>query len=107
MDVNELMDSLIVSRRLFELNLYDYLVTAETEYLTDFWEPIKVALDKKVIIGFKKIYEESECSICCTSKFFFREMPCCKQKFCINCINTWFTESVKCPFCKQDIREIT
>ena len=42
-----------------------------------------------------------------TSKFFFREMPCCKQKFCINCINTWFTESVKCPFCKQDIREIT
>jgi len=25
---------------------------------------------------------------------------------CSSCVNRWFKESVKCPFCKQDIREL-
>lgn len=71
----------------------------------DFWDPVKVTLsdeDKK----FKFTDETWECFICREERTKKTEMECCKQSLCDSCVENWFNkESVKCPFCKKDIRE--
>ena len=70
----------------------------------DFWDPVKVTVsdDKK----FKFVDESWECFICREERTKKTEMECCKQALCDSCVKNWFNkESVKCPFCKKDIRE--
>lgn len=69
----------------------------------DFWEPVKITTDKEKFI----FYEESwECIICRENRNKKTDLKCCKQSLCDICVEEWFTkESIKCPFCKKDIRE--
>lgn len=49
------------------------------------------------------------CSICQDSIIIgnrIRTLNACNHTFHINCIDTWFTQNVRCPVCRHDIREI-
>ena len=72
----------------------------------DFWEPVKVTLSNNVINSMKELHQTNECTICSDTKDLFKEMPCCKNKICDECTIKWFNESVCCPYCKKDIREL-
>jgi len=50
-----------------------------------------------------------ECTICVlplSKNVYIRKLPCC-HVFHKNCIDKWLLEySVKCPLCKQDVRDL-
>jgi len=84
--------------------LSDILTVQTISVPPDFWEPVKVTVgdDKK----FEFTDEIWECFICREERTKKTEMECCKQALCESCVENWFNkESVKCPFCKKDIRE--
>ena len=98
----EQLEQLILERNNYELMLYDYLLFVPD----DFWEPVKIKLD---YIKLNKLVTNDcleTCIICCFDKNKFVEMKCCKNSICTNCTDYWFNESVRCPFCRQDLREI-
>ncbi len=96
------MEQLIRSRREYENFLYDTLIN---EFIPEsFWEPVKVFLDFNKILCFKELNVDSECLICSEQKEEYRVVPCCNNYFCKECTFRWFSESVKCPFCKNDLR---
>ena len=70
----------------------------------DFWEPVKITTS---VESFEYADEEWECFICCAERTKKTQLKCCKQSLCDYCVTEWFSkESVNCPFCKKDIREI-
>lgn len=72
----------------------------------DFWEPVKVGLDKIYIDNFEILHSNCDCFICTNYVDYVIILPCCNKEMCITCINRWFKESVFCPYCKTDIREL-
>lgn len=97
---------LIRERADFEFQLYDYLIITNVNPFIipdSFWESVKVEFagvkDLEDTIG------EDICFICTEKHLNFKKVTCCKQKLCNGCCYQWFKESVKCPFCFQDIRE--
>jgi len=104
-EINTVFDiqfrNLLRERNIFELQVYDYLVNP---YMVpnDFWEPVKVSLD---ISQLNQMSIKDNCIICTNDSNFFRELKCCKNKLCNGCAERWFSQSVKCPFCVQDLRE--
>jgi len=99
------MEALIQERREYELLIYDYLVSPIIP--DEFWDPVMIGLDEQNKTKLKTVYEYNECIICCYNKHFYKEMPCCKNNICSGCVDTWFNKSVRCPFCKHDLRELT
>jgi hypothetical protein len=96
------MDNLIRSRQDFENYVFDTLISS---LIPDtFWDPVKVFLDFNKILCFKELIVDSECLICCEQKKEYQLVPCCNNSFCKDCVFKWFSESVKCPFCKTDLR---
>ena len=97
-----------LNRFLVERTLLQHLRTNIFEDPTtddSFWEPVKVGIlfDQKLL----STGNHSEiCFICSDSFEKISELPCCKKEMCENCIEKWFNESVKCPYCKQDLIEI-
>ena len=89
----------------FENRLYDYLSrTIEPIILNEsFWEPVRV--NYKHTKELNDIIGEDTCCICTDKHLNFKQLHCCKQKMCNGCSYTWFDNSVKCPYCFQDIRE--
>lgn len=70
----------------------------------DFWEPVKITTE---IENFNFINENWECHICREERNKKTQLKCCKQNICDYCVENWFNkESIHCPFCKKDIREI-
>ena len=120
------MEQLLRSRQQFENLLYDFLINVnennetinlneinETNNLTlinvipeDFWEPVVVCLSTQEIENLETVTKDCECLICKESKQQFKNLKCCNNDICGECINHWFNVSVYCPFCKQDQREI-
>ena len=100
------IQNLILERNLFEIQVYDYLVDPFLFISEDFWEPVKVGLSVEQISKCEELVEQDECIICTNICNTFRKLDCCNNKLCTNCINNWFTESVRCPFCICDIREL-
>ena len=114
---DESLEELIAERRRFENELYDYLTEPLISFLENingavngvtganeaFWEPVKV--------GYKDVKDlpddigEDTCVICMESHLNFKKVRCCQQKMCNGCCYEWFKESVKCPYCFQDLRE--
>ena len=103
----------------FENYIYHYLITDiaditgitpellfEESFIPEsFWDPVSVCLTPEQINNFKIIIcEEIECLICKDNKTNFKNISCCNNKICLDCINTWFNKSVFCPFCKVDQR---
>ena len=97
------LEDLIQRRRLFELEMYDLLVSPLIFYdQEDFWEPVKIQLKKEL----KSINITDTCVICTDLQHEFKIVDCCNQKLCSSCSKKWFDQSVKCPYCFQDLREI-
>ena len=72
--------------------------------LADFWEPVKITVE---LDTFEFTEEDWECFICRDERSKKTSLKCCNQFLCDVCTESWFTkESVRCPFCKKDIREI-
>jgi len=112
-DLNLSLDELIRQRALFEINLYDYLVNPfvfiqeeiiQEEFIQEeFWEPVKVPFDK--FGDLVDIAQEDICHICTNNCSNFKKLNCCNQKMCNDCCYLWFNDSVKCPYCYQDLRD--
>tara|TARA_Y100000389_G_scaffold162768_1_gene165680 strand:+ start:253 stop:747 length:495 start_codon:yes stop_codon:yes gene_type:complete len=69
----------------------------------DFWEPVKVTANTDNLIFTD---EQWECFICREQQTKKTILLCCSQEICDICVENWFNkESVRCPFCKRDIRE--
>ena len=95
---------LLVSRAIYENMLYDYLLAEPINTPDNFWDPVKINLPESDKLKLIQICKQEECIICCSEKTNFLEMACCKQKFCEECTDSWFCESVRCPFCNHDLR---
>jgi hypothetical protein len=77
----------------------------------DFWEPVKVGLKREYLDEFESIEIEPDtnlfnCFICSLDSSSYKILPCCNKEMCSRCVKKWFKESVYCPFCKQDIRDL-
>jgi hypothetical protein len=72
----------------------------------DFWQPVRICLSKSQIENIPDIitHGEEECVICSNKREKFKQINCCKNNICSDCVTKWFNESVKCPYCKQDLR---
>ena len=71
-----------------------------------FWDPVKVGLTLLQGEKIQRITMEKEpCWICTEDATEWRKLPCDdKHKICNSCFLTWFSENVKCPYCKLDLR---
>jgi hypothetical protein len=97
---------LIRERQQFEDEMYDLLISPMLFIPEDFWEPVKVGLSKENINKMETVNTTKECFICKTDQENFKILSCCKNdNICHSCIDIWFGENVKCPYCKQDLRE--
>lgn len=86
--------------------LSEILVVQPIQVPEDFWEPVKVTI-KDTEGVFKFTDEEWECLICREERTKKTKLHCCGQEICDSCVDNWFNkESVKCPFCKRDIRDL-
>ena len=106
---NELYDILIEQRNNFENELYDILTNNSIDNIfvyyeipPSFWESVKITYDVKTL---EDIIGKDECIICSENHLNFKKLHCCNQKMCNGCCYKWFNESIKCPYCYQDIRE--
>jgi len=100
-------ENLVLERHIFEIQVYDYLVTPFLFIPDEFWEPVIVSLNSEQISEFKKLNKPDNCCICTLDFETFCEMTCCKNIMCVECTNQWFLRSVKCPFCIKDLRELS
>lgn len=118
------MEQLLQSRQEFENLLYDFLINENNEIIIenyetnnlnlnltlinvipeDFWEPVVVCLSTQEIENLETVTKDCECLICKESKQQFKNLKCCDNDICGDCITNWFNVSVYCPFCKQDQR---
>ena len=103
--INNQFESLLLDRHLFEIEVYDYLVNPFLFISEDFWDSVKVGLTLEQISSFHEINVEETCVICTDDYTTFSEVQCCKNKLCKGCTEHWFAESVRCPFCVQDLRD--
>ena len=72
-----------------------------------FWEPIKIILSDSSFEKIDTIDKNQECQLCNTEQTLFIVLPCCYHSiYCRTCAKNWFNESVKCPLCRKDIREL-
>jgi hypothetical protein len=94
--------AMIVHRDNFEIRAYDYLV--QPLIPDDFWEPVVVSLSPDQISQFEKVSHSDECAICNEDYSLFFNLCCCNKEMCEKCVSKWFSTSVKCPFCVQDLR---
>jgi hypothetical protein len=79
-------------------------VAYNNPFLADFWEPVKITVE---LDTFEFTEEDWECIICREERSKKTSLNCCNQFLCDVCTESWFTkESIRCPFCKKDIREI-
>jgi len=101
-DVQIAFNLLLVDRNIFESRAYDYLV--QNVIPDDFWEPVTISLTLQEISEFEKVSHSDECAICNEDLESFLKLSCCNQEMCENCTKKWFSSSVKCPFCVQDLR---
>ena len=99
------LNNLLLQRNIFEVQIYDYLVNPYLAVPNDFWEPVKVCLDPYQLSKLNQLSIQDNCLICTNDYSIFRELKCCKNKLCNGCAEQWFSRSVKCPFCIQDLRD--
>ncbi len=109
----ERLNQLVLERRRFENELYDYLINntiyiiEEEEIPESFWDPVVVSLSIEQMDKLETIdCVTCECIICAEIQNTFKCLKCCKKSFCLECAENWFKVSVFCPFCKQDQRNI-
>ena len=107
MNNEEIFRDLLNERNTYEQELYDFLINPLILIPQDdpFWDPVVVSLNDSQINELKVVEKEAECLICTNVSLNFKKVNCCNNDICSDCIFTWFSKSVKCPFCKQDLRD--
>jgi len=101
----ESLEQLILERNSFEMMIFDYLV--EPVIPDDFWNPVVVCLSKEHLESLEELHINDTCFICTMDSNLFKKVHCCNKQLCNECTYKWFEISVKCPFCKQDLREVS
>lgn len=71
----------------------------------DFWDPVVVSLSETQIYSLKRKLKKQNCTICSDDVYNYKVLPCCKNDLCLDCTSSWFSKSVKCPYCNQDVRD--
>ena len=72
----------------------------------DFWEPVKVTAQTEKIKCFL-LDNPWDCPLCCEQRYKKHILKCCDKEICDECVENWFgQESVACPYCRKDIREV-
>lgn len=68
-----------------------------------FWDPVKVTTDTE---KFKYTQVDLwDCPLCAEDRTRCFKLECCGNRMCDVCTTKWFgKESVKCPYCRKDIR---
>ena len=97
------LQQLIQEREEFEQALYDFFINDYLIIPESFWEPVKVCYQN--VQSLQDIIIEENCVICTDKHTNFKKVHCCNQKICNGCCYEWFSISVKCPYCYQDLRE--
>ena len=70
---------------------------------SDFWEPVKIVVDSRILSHRNHVFE---CSICGESRRKAVILNCCTGLICKPCSIKWFCkQDVKCPYCREDIRD--
>ena len=105
-DILAAFERLLLERTQFELQVYDFLVDPVLQVPNEFWDPVIVKLPDTTIEQIEQIEQIEECIICTTEQSVFKKLKCCDHQICKNCFKNWFDISVKCPFCKFDLREL-
>ena len=86
--------------------LHDTLITELLGIPSDFWEPVKVTANDSIKFEFEDTETPWDCIICREKRNKKTQLKCCNQFLCESCVENWFKkESIKCPFCKKDIRD--
>jgi hypothetical protein len=70
-----------------------------------FWDPVVVSLSETQICSLKRKLKKQNCTICSDDVYNYKVLPCCKNDLCLDCTSSWFSKSVKCPYCNQDLRD--
>ena len=104
-EYEDLLYDLLIGQNNFENNFENNFVI-EQFIPESFWEPVNVSLTIEQIESLKSVVLETkqECFICNESKHDFKNLGCCNNNMCQECIINWFNISVYCPFCKRDQR---
>ena len=55
----------------------------------------------------KTLSEPTTCNICCEENITEMTTLICGHELCMPCATKHFTKNVKCPFCNQDLRDIS
>jgi Ring finger domain len=80
-----------------------------SEILRAFEDPVPVVATADQITAATEMNiateEDSNCAICQESMAVATRLRACNHVFHHSCINTWFRTSVRCPVCRNDIRE--
>ena len=71
----------------------------------NFWEPVRIGLNRKQMKTCNEVLEQRDCSICLETVKVNKQVVCCQNTFCKKCFIKWFKVSVKCPLCNRDIRD--
>ncbi len=107
-EVNALPDSNIKEVILLSLSNIDY---ENTNINYENMEDIKIVLSNEEFENIENIkcVNENKCSICLEDIAKNEEIKkiSCNHEFHIECLKIWLcNQSVKCPICRYDIREI-
>ncbi len=94
------MDRLITD--IIELYFFSDAFSSEN----DFWDPVRIGLTTAQIGTFTTRDKSCDCPICMDKKSHSNKLLCCRNLMCRDCTNKWFEDSVKCPFCMCDMRDI-
>lgn len=104
MDLDESVDDRVLR---FLRNPLEYRIQHLFMEIPDhFWDPVTISLPEDEQQLLKRKLLKQDCIICNEEVYNFRILPCCNNDLCVDCVNTWFNKSVKCPYCNQDIREL-
>ena len=91
------------------LEYFLYMILQDDDFFTEdreFWDPVKVTA-KDTTFEFIPAPASWDCDLCYEHQPSKTTLPCCSQEMCKACVKKWFKqESVKCPFCRKDIREV-
>ena len=71
----------------------------------EFWEPVRVTVPEEYFI-YESVLGGWNCTVCGNQRMDRTKLKCCRNHICKICVKEWFTKkSIKCPYCKGDVRE--
>jgi hypothetical protein len=95
---NELVNSV-------EQFLLTYLTEMYYDSDDDFWDPVHIGVESRILNKLETVTNSSECLICSDTKLKFKKVNCCRNIICECCTAKWFSKHRRCPFCNVNLKE--